>query len=87
MQSSPDSPTISFSWGAEGAFATKEEAKAAFLQALGQVGSHLGVGWCSSLLLGWVDHPNRPGCSTPSSFTFTHTHTPPFPMPGGCDHR
>lgn len=36
VQSSPDSPTISFSWGAEGAFATKEEAKAAFLQALGQ---------------------------------------------------
>jgi hypothetical protein len=38
-QSSPDSPTLSFAWGVEGAFATQEEAKAAFLQALSQVGA------------------------------------------------
>lgn len=37
LQSSPDSPTLSFSWGAEGAFASQEEAKAAFLEALSQV--------------------------------------------------
>ena len=33
----PSSPTLIFAWGVEGAFATKEEAKQAFIAALKQV--------------------------------------------------
>jgi hypothetical protein len=36
-QSTEDSPTLSYSWGEPGAFATQDEAKAAFLEALSQV--------------------------------------------------
>ncbi|KAI3437818.1 hypothetical protein D9Q98_000265 [Chlorella vulgaris] len=36
VQSTEDSPTLSYSWGEPGAFATQDEAKAAFLEALSQ---------------------------------------------------